>query len=107
MSQGSLELLAQRDQRELKDLEVNKVPWDFLVPEDRLDFLETLGLQVFQGSKVRQVLLDSQVNLEQQESRVHLVKLFLQLALKLWRSLALLVLRDPQALLGPRVCLVP
>lgn len=107
VKQGSLEPPAQLDQRELKDLEVNKAPWDFLVPEDHLDFLETLGFQVFQGSKVHQVLLDFLVNLELQENRVHLVKLLLQLALKLWQSLALLVPPDLQVLLVPRVCLVP
>lgn len=107
VKQGSLEHLAQLDQRELKDLEVNKALWDFLEPEDHLDFLETSGLKVFQGSKVHQVLLESLVNLELQENQVHLVKLFLQLALMLWRSLAPLVPLDPQVLLEPRDCLGP
>lgn len=107
VKQGSMEHLDQLDRRELKDLEVNKVLWDFLVPEDHLDFLETSGLKVFQGSKVHQVLLEFLVNLELQENQVHLVKLLLQLALMLWRFLAPLVPLDPQVLLEPRVCLGP
>lgn len=104
---GSLEPQAPLDQRGLKDLEVNRAPWDFLVPEDHPAFLETLDFQVFLGSKDHQVLLDFLVNQELQENQERRVKSLLQVALKLWPFLVLLVLLDPQALLESLVCLVP
>lgn len=104
---GSLGAPAQLDQRGQKESEVNKGPWDFLVPEDHPDFPETSDFQVFLGFKVHQALLDSLVNLELQENQEVLVKLLLQAALKPWPS------QDPQGQLGLQVllelqvCLVP